>query len=156
MTPNLLLPYRFKRIGWILLLPFAVLSILYLWPPLSKESQNALDDILSFFTRHPFIKGMYSDFGDEFISVGLLAGLILTAFSKEKIEDEWVAKVRLESLLWSVYVNTGLVLLAILFLYNDAFLSAMIYNLFTTLIFFIIRFNFMIWSENRKMKNSLT
>jgi hypothetical protein len=142
--------------GWIVLMPFALLSILYMWPPLSRESQNALDDILRLITDKPSFRHLYADLGDEFISVGLLVGLILTAFSKEKIEDEWVAKIRLESLLWSVYVNTGLVFLAILFLYSDAFLSAMIYNLFTTLIFFIIRFNFMIWSENRKMNNSLT
>ena len=60
------------------------------------------------------------------------------------MEDEFIEKIRLESLVWSVYANYILLLLAMVFLYNFDFLWFMTFNMFTILIFFIIRFNWQI------------
>lgn len=72
----------------------------------------------------------------------LIISSILLAFSKEKEEDEYIAKIRLESLVWATYINYGLLLLAFVLIYNFSFFSVMLYNMFTLLIIFLIRFNF--------------
>ncbi len=160
METKLLFPSRFKKIGWLLLIPFTLLGIMKLFYSDSFEF-----DFLDYDSGNP-VKGFFNkggdtlfnlssnNFTDEIISIGLILGLIFTAFSKEKIEDEWTAKLRLDSLMWGVYVNTILLLLSVVFLYGELFWQVMILNLFTTLIFFIIRFNFILWKENNTDKAS--
>ena len=41
----------------------------------------------------------------------MLTGLVLFAFSKEKIEDEQIAQLRLDSLQWAVYLSYILLIL---------------------------------------------
>ena len=69
--------------------------------------------------------------------------------SKEKIEDEYIAKTRLESLVWATYLNYCILLLALLFVYDMAFFWVMIFNMFTLLLFFIVRFNYLIFKLNK-------
>src|ERR1700748_1737046 len=38
-------------------------------------------------------------------SILMLAGLVLFAFSKEKIEDEQIAQLRMDSLQWAIYLS---------------------------------------------------
>jgi hypothetical protein len=68
----------------------------------------------------------------------------MVGFSKEKNEDEFIANLRLSSLLWAVLVNYGLLLLAFVFVYGFPFLNVMVYNMFTVLIIFIARFNYIL------------
>jgi hypothetical protein len=75
----------------------------------------------------------------------------MIAFSKEKVEDERINTLRLESLLWAVYINTILLILAIIFLYGEAFLQVMTYNICTPLILFIARFNSVMFKDKRKL-----
>lgn len=155
MESKLLLPHRFNRIGWCLLLPFLVLAIAYL---LFKDE---IDLSLLYFEFSKPSKGSFlaggdylfnlknNNFTDELIAIGLMIGLLLVAFSKEKIEDEWTAKLRLDALFWGVFINALLLFLAFVLLYNNAFWVFMNVNLFTPLLIFIIRFNYLKWKENR-------
>jgi hypothetical protein len=86
---------------------------------------------------------------NEIIGVLIILSSIFVAFSKEKEEDEYILKIRLESLVWAVYVNYGILLISLLFIYDFSFLYVMIFNMFTVIIFFIIRFY---WQLN-KLKN---
>ena len=74
-----------------------------------------------------------------------LIGALMVSFSKERREDEFIANLRLSSLLWSVWVNYALLLVAFVLVYGLAFFSVMVYNMFTILIIFIIRFNYILW-----------
>ena len=72
--------------------------------------------------------------------------------------DEMISKIRLESLVWATYINYGILLLAMIFVYDMSFLWVMILNMFTILIFFIIRFNWQILKFKklrRETKSSL-
>jgi hypothetical protein len=51
----------------------------------------------------------------------------------------------LESLLWATYANSGLLLLAIVLVYDLAFLQVMIFNMVTLLLIFLARFNFILF-----------
>ncbi len=156
METQFLFPYRYKRIGWFILIPFFALSLAYSitgqvydLPFLTftfQEEQNP-----SLFQEDSFLFSLHKEnFTNEVLGIGLLVGLILTAFSKEKIEDERIRHLRLESLLWAVYCNPLLILVAIIFIYGGLFMTVMTYSMFTPLIFFILRFNWLLWKEKKQ------
>jgi len=69
------------------------------------------------------------------------------AFSREKVEDEYMTRLRLSALIWAVFVNAGITFLAILFLYSFTFLSYMMTNLFAVLLLFIIRYHWLLYKS---------
>jgi len=83
----------------------------------------------------------------------LIISLFFIAFSKEKNEDEFIAKIRLESLLWATYINYAVLIIAILFVYGGSAFWVLVYNIFTILLFFIIRFNWVIRKSRKLAKD---
>jgi len=86
---------------------------------------------------------------DEILFILLIASGLVYAFSKEKTEDEMVSKIRLDSLVWATYFNYIIILLCYMFLYGFAFLNVMMVALFSHLLFFIIRFRWMMYKQNK-------
>ena len=80
---------------------------------------------------------------DEIISILIIIGGLLVGFTKEKIEDEFIYQLRKDSLAWAIIINYIILLFAIIFIYNFTFFDVLIFNMFTPLLFFIIRFNFL-------------
>jgi hypothetical protein len=56
-------------------------------------------------------------------------------------------------LVWATYVNYGVLLLAFIFVYDLSFLWIMIFNMFTILAFFIIRFNWQLYKLHNTVSN---
>ena len=81
----------------------------------------------------------------------VLVGLVLIAGSKEKTEDEHIVHLRLESLQWAVYVNYAVFFVLIFATYGFSFLVYSMYNVLTLLVFFILRFRWKIFKNNRLM-----
>lgn len=152
MFPQLLLPHKYKTIGWIILIPATVFGITLLAANFEniqiKASVFALvsDEILGESHSFSFIK---TNIAPTLAGVFFIIGALLVSFSKEKREDEFIANLRLSSLLWAVLVNYLLLLIAFLFIYGTPFLSVMIYNMFTILILFIIRFHFVLYRTSK-------
>lgn len=132
MNTNYLLPNKFKKLGWVLFLTGVTVGILL-------QIIDVDEDIFDF----DFINNFGYEFLDEIISVVIIFGGLIVGFSKEKIEDEFIHKLRHESLAWAFLINYVLLIVTILFIYEENFFDVMIYNMFTPLIFFIIRFNFL-------------
>jgi hypothetical protein len=156
MKTKLLFPHRYKWIGWILLIPSSILGVLDIF---FKVKFDFLDSRKIFtiyntgfleakITLFGFIKG---NLASTVFGVLFLMGALLVAFSKEKNEDEFIAKTRLESLVWAIYVNYAVLIFCFLFFYNLEFMMVMIFNMFTILIFFIIRFYFIIYKNNKSL-----
>jgi len=141
MKASNLLPFKTKRLGWLILIPSLVLCVFVMYFEF---------EIPGFELVIPYTKGIFSNkplpnnLTDELASVLFMVSLILIAFSEEREEDEFISMVRLESLQWSVYFNYGLLIIAILFIYDMAFFQALIYNMYSILIFFILRFNYVL------------
>jgi hypothetical protein len=93
----------------------------------------------------------YNNFSDEIIFSGFLAGLFLISFARRKEEDEWTLRLRLEAILWSVLLNSLFVFLTVWFVYSSAFLYALTINLFSVLLIFIFRFEFLIWKDSKEL-----
>jgi hypothetical protein len=89
---------------------------------------------------------------NEIIGVALIICFLMVAFSKERQEDELIEKIRLDSLVWATYANYAVLLFSMLFVYGISFFWVMICNMFTILLFFIIRFNWQV----RKLKTSFS
>lgn len=149
MQNKLLLPNKFKIIGWCLLIPAAILGLVIGFLPLEAVIGKVLTSLNM---------GSDQSFGETEIKmiitvtgVLFIVGAMFVAFSKEKQEDEFIAKLRLSSLLWAVWVNYILLLLAILFIYGTAFRIVLVYNMFTVLIIFIARFNYILHKTSKVM-----
>jgi small-conductance mechanosensitive channel len=152
MKTNFLFPNRFRLIGWILWIPAIVLGYLVLFHSfefsfLDIKVLSLLPD--SFFRStqgSSLLWNITSDnFTQEFAGILFIVSAVFVAFSKEKNEDEYIAKIRLESLLWATYATFAIQILCLLLFYNFTFLTSMIVNMFTILIVFIVRYNYIIY-----------
>jgi len=77
-------------------------------------------------------------------------GLFLVAFAKERIEDEQILQLRLDSLQWAIYVNYIVLVISLIFT-NDTE-HILFLNLLIPLVFFIIRFRWKIFRNNLLIK----
>jgi len=153
MKTTYLFPHRFKKIGWLVFVPFAIISLLSLFIDLELD---VLTVPVFCFIESGLMSGKPTYFGiiennitNEILMIVLIISGLLVAFSREKIEDEMVEKIRLDSLVWATYFNYTLLLIAILFLYESSFFTAMSVNIASLLLFFIIRFNWMLYKTNK-------
>jgi hypothetical protein len=148
-----LLPHTYKKIGWLLLLPTFVAGVIFMF--------------ISNFTNGPEII-TFGYFGDELfggqkksairidhiqvipnlISILFLIGGLLVMFSKEKKEDEYINQIRLSSLQNSVFFNYILLFFCIVFIHGIPFFHVMVYNLFTIILIYILRFHFLIYKNS--------
>jgi L-asparagine transporter-like permease len=96
-----------------------------------------------------FFKIIEDSFSYELITILIILGGLFICFSKLKNEDEYTSKIRYESLVWATYFNYFLILFFTLFLYGMPFLNVIVYNVYTLLIFFMIRFHYLIYKLNK-------
>lgn len=106
----------------------------------------ATDEILG---KPTFFSLVENNISDELILIGLVVGGLLIGFSRVKNEDELIAQIRYESLVWAVYANFGVMLLATIFIYGMYYYHVMLANMFTVLLFFIVRFHLMLYKLNK-------
>jgi hypothetical protein len=150
MKTRFLFPNSLKKIGWIILIPSAILGLYVIFA--DYELFFLTDYRLTLYSNKGWFKFIVDNLTNELAGVGFLIGAILVAFSKEKQEDEYIAKIRLESLLWATYLNYAFLLFGIMFVYGIPFLTLMVFNMFTVLILFIIRFNLVLSRNNLSLK----
>lgn len=159
MKTKILFPNQFKSIGWILLVPSAILGVLILFFNFKLKFLD-LNVFAIYSGGIDFLGGSATIMGfeknnitDEIIGILFLIGAIFVAFSKEKQEDEFIAKTRLESLVWATYINYAILILCFLFFFNIGFLVVMIFNMFTILVFFIIRFYYILYKSKKSLSH---
>ena len=145
MKKNYLLPHNFKIIGLIMLVPFLAACIWLLLGPCECElftvKVPALFTLDLASTSEWFGMTM-TDPVNEICMLGLLVSLVFIALSKEKDEDEMTAVVRMQSFVWSFWCTAILLLVAILFVYDYAFLLFAFASMFVCFILYICKFNY--------------
>lgn len=156
MKTTYLLPNKFKKIGWFLFIPGILLGIYYLISQVEPTFFNV--PVFSFVEQQFLGKTTFFTFSknnilDEIIGILLIVGSIFIALSKEKTEDEFISKIRLESLVWATYINYLVLVLAIIFIYDMPFFWVLVFNMFTILFFFIIRFNWALYKSKNQLQN---
>jgi len=157
MKSRFLFSHKYKPLGWFLFIVGLALGIVlmlngYEYPnwelnvfPLIGEN--------GIFSVNRSLEWSTNNIADEIASVLLIIGGLLVGFSKVKEEDEYISKIRMESLIWATYVNYGVLILAILLVFDMSFFSVLIYNMFTVLLFFIVRFHYVLYKSKRGIRD---
>ncbi|NLK15033.1 MAG: hypothetical protein GX311_01395 [Bacteroidales bacterium] len=156
MNTRNLLPHSWRKVGWIFLTIGLVLGLLFLFESSILDAIDVhckmpalmTDDV---FTDIEFFTLSKKDsILDEIIVVLLTVGLVLVGFTRERHEDEYIAQLRLESLVWATYVNLALIVCSTLFVYGAIYLTVMVVLLyFTQMSLFIIKFRVAMYRLNR-------
>ena len=122
---TLLFPHRFQKVGWVIFALAAALGV-YLC-----------------ITEFEGFGGSYTM--NNIAIIGIAIGGILATCSREKVEDEMISHIRLNSLLVALYINYAVLIVASLLVYDLDFLQVMIYQMFTILIVFMIVLHYKVW-----------
>lgn len=152
MSQKLLLPNKYKIVGWIILIPSFILGLCLLifgYEPGFLDAKVLSIFPVQIFGDKEYFKMISVNLTNTIIGALFIIGCLLVGFTKEKNEDEYIAKIRLSSLLWAVFLNYSLLLIAFIFIYDTAFLSVMVYNMFTVLLIFILRFNYVLYKNSK-------
>lgn len=158
MTENYLFPARFQKIGWMLLVPFGLMFLLFMGSSESVQIQwnttvLAIIDGGIGTGGGKYFTLIKNDIFDETAFVGLIVSLILIAFSREKDEDEFISQIRLNSLVWALLINYGILIFAELFVYGMSFLPILYLNLILILVLFVIKFRIALFKLKKTAKN---
>jgi len=153
MKSRFLIAHKYKPLGWFLFgggLILGIILMIYEYDfPNWEVRVFPLIGETSPFSSNPAFEWNLNNISDEIASLLLIIGGILVAFSKTRDEDEYISKIRMESLIWATYVNYFILILAILFVFDMSFFSVLIYNMFTTLLFFMVRFHYLLYKSKK-------
>lgn len=150
MKNSYLFPSYFKKIGWFMF-PFVFLFSIY--DLYIKQGLNWDVKIWALVTDSRWFAGSVQDISDEIAFTGMTISLLFIAFAKRKDEDEYISKIRLDSLVWAVIVNYIILTVATWLVYGFSYLDVMLYNMFTILILFIIKFQITLYKLKKSMRN---
>ena len=148
MESRLLLPNRYKRLGFILLLPSLALGIMVRFFDFQFSFLSINVGKIVIHTKNLNLSESIN-LTDELALTGIITALLFIAFAREKTEDEYIAHTRLESLKWAVLINYILLLGATWLVHGVAYIDVMMYNMLTVLIIFITRFNYALNSSKK-------
>ena len=74
--------------------------------------------------------------GDEIFTLLIIVSGLINSFSKEKIEDELISRIRLESLSLSLFISFGLIIISTFLVYNINYMYVLVFNLFLIILLF--------------------
>src|ERR1700730_18376944 len=147
MRTNYLFPFRSRYLGIFLILVH--IPIKFIWDAYYPAGYSHTDasatseDSFLFSPPHLFFIGT---------TLMVLIGLFLIAFSKEKIEDEQIIQLRLDSLRWAIYLNYAILLFSLIFTHGSDSHHILLLNIWLPLLFFILRFQWVLFRLRRSVK----
>ena len=148
-----LLPHSFKKVGWAILIPTFIIGLM-----MFIDGCNGFPGYL--MKGLDPAGGLYRVLDSDAMTailnniaiIGICAGSLFVACSREPIEDELITQVRLNSLLVALYLNTAFVVVSALCFYELDYLYVMIGNIFTVLLVFLVVYEVKLW----RLKKSLS
>lgn len=141
MKNSMLLPYRFKKIGWAIFIPTLLLGIVVAFQGLDTIGLTKMlsQDIETWI--------------NNLLIIGILCGSLFITCSREKIEDEMIARIRLDALLFALYANTAVIVISTFAINGLAFVNVMVYNLFTLPLLFLVILRYRLWRLKKTTRN---
>ncbi len=152
MKNSLLLSNKYKLFGWIIFLLFAALGVLCMIKDFQISGLQIYHIPTGSFDSITFD---FEDFNltNELAVLGITVGLLMIVFVKEKIEDEYISMLRLKSLQLAVLLSYVVLIILNFSFYGLGFLILLVYNVWTTLIIFIVKFNYSLYVLRKGVKN---
>ena len=140
MNKEFLLPYGYKRVGWVLLIVAIAVGIFAASIGFDYESVALFRSLQ---LKDPLI--------NNYIVIGLWLGVLFVGCSREKIEDEMIARMRLNALLIALYIQAAFIIVATFVCNNLDYLTVMMYNLVTYPLIFVTAYRTMLWRARKEV-----
>jgi hypothetical protein len=136
---QLLLPYSFKKAGYLL----AIFGLISSYVRFGLGIKPDFLEIKTFAIYSSIFKTVWfsivnNNISEEICAILLLSGLLMTAFSREKNEQDGYDAIRTRSIFLSVYLSYLLLFISILFVYGIGFLTILSANMFSLLVIYIL------------------
>jgi uncharacterized membrane protein len=150
MRTNYLFPFKTRYFGIVLILIHIPIKLLWdsLYPGVYGHLNSTNDkEWFLFSPPHLFFIGT---------TLLVLVGLFLIAFSKERIEDEQIVQLRLDSLRWAIYLNYAILLFTLVFTHGAESKHILVLNIWLPLLFFVLRFQWVLYKLKRSAKSDET
>jgi hypothetical protein len=148
MKTSYLLPHKYKTLGWVLFVLGLISGGIVVFG--GYEIDVLKINVISVYDEGGFLGGSKGFFNiiensilDELAALSIIIGGLLVGFTKEKVEDEFIYKLRNDSLVWAIIFNYIVLAFTIIFVYDFTFFHVLVFNMFTPLLFFVFRFNFL-------------
>lgn len=109
--------------------------------------------IFSSYLESKYFEVVTNQMIEEIGGILVLTGLFLTAFSREREEEEWMNALRLRSFFITAYINAAFLILAILFTFGFGFVYMIILNLVLWLVLYIIFFRTLLFLNRNREDN---
>lgn len=145
-----LFPHCFQKIGIILAL--AGIAAVYVRFGMGYKPDFLNIQVFTFYSsifESKYFSIVGNNIGEEIGMLLLLSGLFFLSMSKEKkeVEENW--ELRLTSFLFAFYINSIMLFVGILFFFGWGFLAIMGLNLFSFLIFYNLKFRYLIFKKKK-------
>ena len=85
--------------------------------------------------------------GDEIFTLLIIVSGLINSFSKEKIEDELISRIRLESLSLSLFISFGLIIISTFLVFNINYMYVLVFNLFLIILLFNLILKFRLFKH---------
>jgi len=100
MKLNFLFPNKFKKIGWFILIPSAIIglvTLIYEYEPsfLDFNVPAIFIDEITLSDNKQLFGMVNNNVLNEILGILIIISSLFVAFSKEKLEDEYISKIRL-------------------------------------------------------------
>lgn len=157
MKTRFLFPNKFIKIGLIL---FSISILLTSYTDIFGDIHILTKvPVLYFYDSgvfqktniHSFMGFKYDDIQFELFVTLFVLGCVFAGFSKLKSEDEYTINLRLESLLWAMYVNFAVFLFSVLFVYGIIFVEIPFYSLLAFLVIYNMRFYYILYKSKKSI-----
>lgn len=150
MKTKFLFPNYLRPVGLVLLIPGVILGVACLY-----FDYEIPGFALQLREHSSLLQSKSENFTNELALLLITVGLLFVAFTREKNEDELLSRIRLNALYWAILINGIIILLlTALFIFltisiksnwvQSGFGQLNYYHLFTPLIIFIIRYQYLI------------
>lgn len=142
---------KFKKIsGWIFYLSIPIGLFLILT---DRIQDIFVVNVFSIFSYEWFglertgFGWIENGLGDEVFTFLIIFSGIVNSFSKEKIEDELISKIRIESLTLSIFISYGLIIISTFLVYHITYMYILVFNLFLIILLFNLIFKYRLFKH---------
>lgn len=155
MKKNYLFPPYFKMIGLIMLLPTLCFGfIIYI----NSMLGGIMDNIIRQVNNSPYPDGIapYAALINsgwpwlyQIIIFAFTLSFAFMAFSREKVEDEYIWKIRMNSLVFALMIDCILICVAIFTLFGMNFVTFMVFNFYLIVAIYLVTFRIAIYRAKK-------
>jgi hypothetical protein len=129
-----LLPHWCRIIGFLLFFSGIISTYLLYVLDFKPDILNIkVFAVFSYYFDKKYLSVISNDAGEEISIILILIGLLLLSLSKLRNESDESLSLRIQALFITVYINTFIILLSVIFIYGVGFIAFTIVNCFSLL-----------------------